>query len=254
MRKRQKFVLTALLLSVGLTLIQFIPLEFRYISIAFLTAMTWVLSAWSLKEGLSGLEWITVLMPMTLFTGGVGFFYILLPGSWIAKLIIVVLFAIGQYALLLTGNIFSVAAIRTIALLRAAQAVGFLMTLLTGFFVFNTVLSFRHGFWWNAPFVFLGSLLLLLPALWSVRLEVKLTRELVMHSLTLSALLAMMSVAISIWPISLAVASLFLTTMLYTYLGITQHHFSERLFKRTAWEYIMVGVIVLVTMLLTSGA
>ena len=44
------------------------------------------------------------------------------------------LFGIGQYTLLLTANIFSVAAIRTIALFRAAVAVGFVMTLLTGFF------------------------------------------------------------------------------------------------------------------------
>ncbi len=253
MRKRQKFVLTALALSLVLGAIQFAPLEIRYVLIALLAAATWGLSALLLSEGLSGVEWLTVLLPMALFTGGVGFFYILLPAHWAARLAIIGLFGIGQYALLLTGNIFSVAAIRTIALLRAAQAVGFVMTLLTGFFLYDTILSFRQGFWIGAPAISLASFLLLLPALWSVRLEEKFTAQLWKYSLVLGGLLGFVAVAISFWPVSLAVSSLFLTPMLYGYLGISQHHFSDRLFKRTAWEYIIVGMVVLVTMLVTSG-
>lgn len=253
MRKRQKFVFTAILLSIAIAGIQFLSLELRYISIGILTLATWIMSAWSLKEGLSGIEWLTVLLPMCLFSAGVGFFFILLPSHWLAKLVIIVLFGVGQYALLLTSNIFSVAAIRTIALLRAAQAVGFVMTLLTGFFVYNTILSFRQGFWINGPIVTIASLLLLLPALWSVRLEERLSKPLMRFCLTMSILVGLMGVAISFWPISLAVSSLFLTTLLYVYLGIAQHYFSERLYKKTALEYITVGMVVLVTMLLTSG-
>lgn len=254
MRKRQKFVLTAILLSIGIGAIQFVPaLELRYAFIGLLFVLTWILSAWSLREGLAGLEWLTVLVPMTLFTAGVGFFYILLPEHWAAKLAVIGLFGIGQYALLLTSNIFSVATIRTIALFRAAQAVGFVMTLLTGFFLYDTILSFRFGFWINAPLVFIASALLLLPVLWSVRLEERLSPQLVSFSIVLSILQAILVTSISFWPVSLAVSSLFLTTMLYVYLGITQHYFSDRLFKKTAWEYIIVGMVVLVTMLVTSG-
>ena len=133
MRKRQKFVLTAGLLAAGVWVMQLVPLEWRYVLIGLLTGLTYVLAAWSLSEGLEGWEWLTVLLPPTLFTAGVGLFYILLPQHWLAKLVIVGLFGVGQYALLLTGNIFSVAAIRTIALFRAASAVGFVMALLSGF-------------------------------------------------------------------------------------------------------------------------
>jgi hypothetical protein len=253
MRKRQKFVFTAILLSAAIVGIQFLSLELRYITIGLLTAATWVLSAWSLKEGLAGIEWLTVLLPMCLFSAGVGFFFILLPPHWLAKLAIILLFGIGQYALLLTSNIFSVAAIRTIALLRAAQAVGFVMTLLTGFFVYNTILSFRQGFWVNGPIVAAVSILMLLPALWSVKLEERMSKQLITFCLTMAVLVGLMSMAISFWPVSLAVSSLFLTTLLYVYLGIAQHYFSERLYRKTALEYITVGMVVLVTMLLTSG-
>ena len=255
MRKRQKFVLAAILLAGGLWSIHAMPidLEWRYGLVGLLTGVAAVLAGWALREGLSGLEWLTVLLPPSLFTAGVGLFYILLPSHWLARLVIVALFGIGQYTLLLTANIFSVAAIRTIALFRAAVAVGFVMTLLTGFFLYDSILSFRSGFLVTAPMVVVVSALLLLPALWSVNLEEKMTWKLIKYSLWLAVSQGLLALGVSLWPVSPAVASLFLTTMLYVYLGIAQHHFAQRLFSRTVWEYVTVGIVVLATMLITAG-
>lgn len=254
MRKRQKLVLTAVILTLGMWGMQMTPIEWRYILTASLAGVSWLMSSWSLKDGLSKVEWLTVPLPMALFSAAVGLFYILLPQYWWARLLIILLFGVGQYALLLTANIFSVAAIRTIALFRAASAVGFVMTLLTGFLMYNTILSFRLQFWFLGIWVFLVSFLLLLPSLWSVNLETKVTRNLFNFTMWLSILMGFMGMAIAFWPISIAVASLFLSTMLYVVLGISQHHFSQRLFKRTVTEYLTVGAVVLVTMLLTSGS
>jgi len=252
MRKRQKFVLTSVLLAGSLAVIQATTIEVRYMLIMLLCLVTWVLSAWSLREGLAGVEWLTVLLPQTLFTAGIGFFFILLPGNILAKILVIGLFAVGQYASLLTANIFSVAAIRTIALFRAASAVGFIMSLVTGFLLFNTVLSFKMGFWFNVPLVFIISLMIVIPALWSVELQEKINIKVAMYSLFTALGVALMALAISFWPVSVVVASIFLATMLYVYLGLTQHHFSGKLFGKTAWEYVTVGVVVLVTMLVTS--
>lgn len=253
MRKRQKLVLTACLLSGGLIVVQSTPLEWKYVFIAILTALTWILSGWSLKEGLAGVEWLTVLIPPALFTASIGLFYILLPESIWARLAIVALFGVGQYALLLSANIFSVAAIRTIALLRAAIAVEFAMTLLTGFFLYDTILSFRLAFWEVGVWVVLVSWLLLFPGLWSIKLEKRLTNTVLKYSIILAIMIGLLAMAISFWPVGVAVSSLFLCTMLYVFLGISQHHFQDRLFSRTVGEYIVVGMVVLVTMLLTSG-
>jgi hypothetical protein len=76
MRKRQKFVLTAFLLGLGLAVLQNFPLEVRYLLIGVLTVATWGLAVWSLREGLSNIEWLTVPLPPTLFTLGVGLFFI----------------------------------------------------------------------------------------------------------------------------------------------------------------------------------
>ena len=58
----------------------------------------------------------------TLFTAAVGLFYFLLPVRWLTRLPVVILYSIGIYALLLTENIYNVAAERTIALFRAAHS------------------------------------------------------------------------------------------------------------------------------------
>lgn len=253
MRKRQKFVLTAATLAVGVGGIQLASLELRYVLVGLLTGLTWAMSAWSLKEGLNGVEWLTVLLPPTLFTAGVGLFYILLPSHWAAKVAIFVLFAVGQYAQLLTANIYSVAAIRTIALFRSANAVGFVMTILTGFLLYNTVLSFRLGFWFIGPLVAIVSGLLALPALWSVNLEPTVSVEIRAYTFWLGILIGLLAIAVSFWPVGTTVYSLFLTTVLYVYLGLTQHQLSQRLFRRTVWEYVTVGLVVLTTMLITAG-
>jgi len=252
MRKRQKFVVTAIFLALGVGAVQAAGLELKYWLIGVLGLLTWVLSAWSLKEGLTGVEWGVVTGPPVLFTVATGLFFILLPAAWWARLLIVALFGVGQYALLLSANIFSVAAIRTIALLRAAHAVGFIMTLLTGFFLYDTVLSSRLWPWWVGLGTAAATFALVLPAVWSVELTEKITGRMWKYAGVLALCVGLLAGAISFWPVNLAVASLFLTTMLYVFLGVSQHHFMQKLFKRTIYEYVTVGVVVLVTMLLTS--
>ena len=144
------------------------------------------------------------------------------------------------------------AAIRTIALLRAAQTVGFVMTLLTGFLLFDTIYSFRLGFWWIGPLVTIASFLLTISSLWSVEVGEKLSRRVLILSLYIAIFMGVFAIVITFWPVTLAVSSLFLTTMLYCLVGVTQHSLSERLFDKTIWEYIVVGGVVIITMLITS--
>jgi len=250
--KRQKFIVTAFLLSAGLLAIQLANISWRYQAILGLTLLTYLFSAWSLREGLNGLEWLTVLILPTLFTAGVGLFYFLLPASWLARLPVAVLYGLGIYALLLTENIFSVAAIRNIQLLRAAHAVGFLLTLLTAFFLYDTILSFRLFFWLNFILVFLVSFPLFLQGLWSINLEERISQQLWFYSLALSLVVAEGALVLSFWPMTVSANSLALITTMYVILGLTQQHLSQRLFKRTINEYLTVGLVVLAVMIITT--
>ncbi|MFZ5366280.1 MAG: hypothetical protein ACOZBZ_03210 [Patescibacteria group bacterium] len=252
MSKRQKFIFTSIVLATGLLFIQTLESEFRYQAIFALTALSALLTLWSLKEALAGIRFLTTVILPTLFTSGVGLFYFLLPANIFSQLPVVILYGVGIYALLLTENIFSVAAIRTIQLLRAAHAVGFLLTLLTAFFLFDTIFSFRFFAWWNALYVMLVCLPLSLQGLWSVNLEEKLTKRILDYTIFLSLLTGELAFVISFMPVTIAMGSLFLTTSIYVTLGLAQAEFQERLFKRTIYEYLAVGIVVLLVMLLTA--
>lgn len=246
MSKRAKLGLTAIILSLGLVGIQLIDLEGRYQAIGLLAGLAYGLSAWALFEDLKKIEWLTVLILPTLYPVATALFYFLLPSRLLSQIVILLVFGIGMYALLLTENIFSVAAIRTIQLLRAAHAVGFLITLAVAFFLWGTLFSFRLAPWWNALGVLITSFPLNLQAIWSVNLEEKISESVWVNSLVLSWILGGLGLMISFWPVTVTVASLFLVTGLYVGLGLIQNQLAGKLFRKTTEEYLRVGGLVLI--------
>jgi len=253
MSKRRRFVLVSLLLSLSLLGTQFVRVDYRYQAIVLVGGIAYALSAWALAEDLHGVEWVTALILPVVYPVSVGLFYFLLPERPLTRFVILGFFGVGMYALLLTENIFTVAAIRTIQLLRAAHAVGFLLTLVTAFFLFDTIWSFRLPFFTNAILVGLASFPLLLQGLWSVELaEERIERRTLLYSSFLSLGMGELALAISFWPVTVPVGSLFLVTMAYVGLGISQYHFTGRLFRKTLYEYLGVGLIVLLTTYLVT--
>lgn len=244
MSKRQKFVLTAIILASGLIALQLVSLESRYQAIEGLALLSYFLSAWALREDLKGIEWLTVLILPVIFTLSVGLFYFLIPASWLSRGIVAAVYALGLYALLLTENIFNVAAVRTIQLLRAAHSVGLLLTLLTAFFLFDTIFSLRFSAWMNFPLISLACLPLSLQFLWSIELGEKLEKKLLEASLIFSLCMGEIGACLSFWPVSVTLGSLLMTTFFYVLLGLGQHWLQKRLFEKAIKEYLWVGGLV----------
>lgn len=248
--KRRKFVLSAILLSLGLYLLEAIDFEWKYQAITVHSLLAGILTFWSLREAATGLSSVMTCILPIFFTAGVSLFYFLLPSSLLTIIPVILVYLVGMYALLLTENIFSVAAIRTINLFRSASAVGFFLTLLTSFFLFNAFLSLKLPFYYNFLAVILISFPITLAGLWTVKLEEKLNRDLIFSSLLFSLFLAEISLVISFWPVTVTVGSLFLTTCLYVFLGLGQAYFNERLFQKTILEYLSVALIVFLTLII----
>ncbi len=248
MSKRQRFVITSLVLSLGFLGIQFIENQYRFLAIGTLSLLTLTLFVWSLWEGLGrDMTLLTLVLPV-FFTVGVGIFWFLLPASIFARLPIVIFYGIGVYVLCLTLNIYIVAAIRTIALLRAARGVGFVLTLVTSFLVFDAILSLRT----SLPFVALGVALICLPiylqGFWSIPLEKEFSKNLVKMSAIASLVMGEIALSLFFWPVTVVVGSLFLTVGMYMLLGLGQAKLEERLFTQTVREYLMVGILVFIGM------
>lgn len=252
MTKRKKLGLVAIILTLGILGIQSVEIDSRYQAIAILAGGAYALSVWAMLDDLTGIEWLTTLILPVMYPVSVALFYFLLPERFLTRSIIVTLFGLGMYALLLTENIFNVASIRTIQLLRAAHAVGFLLTLLVAFFLWDTIFSFRFNPAINAVLVGLTAWPLAIQTLWSVNLEEKFTSAVIWGSLSVSWSLLTLALAISLWPVTITVASLFLVTALYVGLGIGQQYLSGRLFNNTLKEYLWVGSIILVTVFFLS--
>lgn len=253
MAKRRRFVFIALILSLGLLGTQFTNLEWRYQAVGGLGILAYFLSAWGLKEDLKGIEWLTLFVLPTFYCVAVALFYFLLPEKILTRFLILLLFGVGFYGILLTENIFSVAVVRTIQLFRAAQAVGFFLTLLTAFFLIDTVFSFRQGAWLNSLIIFLLAFPLVLQGLWCILLEKRLSAKTLIYSLALSLCLSELAFFISFWPVTIVIASLFLITGLYVGLGLVQHYFGGRLFKATVLEFLRIGGLVLLIIFLITN-
>jgi len=247
--KRRKFILSSLLLTAGLSFIQFGHPANRYLAIGGLCLATILLVLWSLSEVLRGVIWLmSWILPLGL-TAGIGLFYFLLPSSIFTAIPVIVFYLLGLYALFLSENIFAVASIRTIQLFRSASAVSFLITLFASFLLYDTVFSFRLPFYLNFFYVFLISFLLFLHGIWTVALEEKMSDKVLLLTMFFSFLMAEMALALSFWPATIALTSLFLTSLIYVLSGLIQAYLSDRLFVKTVREYLLVGVIVFLVLL-----
>ena len=252
MSKRKRFVLTSFILSSGFVAIAFLDNQYRYLTITGLSLLTIVLFTWSLYEGLGkNLTLVTLVLP-TFFTLGVGLFWFLLPSTIFTRIPIVIFYGLGIYALCLTSNIYTVATIRTIALLRAAKGVGFVLTLITSFLIFDTILSLREPVWFTTPLVFLVSFPLFFEGLWVIELEAKLSKDLFPTCLVLSLVMGEVATSLFFWPVTVVVGSLFLTVSFYMLLGLGQAKFEGRLFHDTVREYLLVGFLVLIGMFIAT--
>ncbi len=252
MSKRRRFIITSVLLSLGFVGIQFLPEQFRFISIGLLAILTVILFYWSLREGLGlNMTLLTLVLPV-FFTLGVGLFWFLLPTNIFTRIPAVILYGIGIYALCLTANIYTVSAIRTIALLRAARGVGFVLTLVTSFLVYDTIMSLRAPLLITSLLIMLTSFPLLFQGFWTMPLERKFSQEVL--GLTLVASLIMGEIALSLffWPVTVVVGSLFFTIAVYILLGLGQARLEARLFAQTIREYLFLGLLVFLGMFIAT--
>lgn len=251
--KRKRFIITSFVLTSGFAVVQFLEQKYKFIGIGSLGIFTLFLFYWSLFEGL-GLNFtlVSLVLPF-LFTVGVGFFWFLLPASVFTQVPVLAFYGLVVYALCLTQNVFTVAAIRTIALLRAARGVGFVLTLLVSFLLFNTVLSLKLFVWWEALLVFIVSFLIFFQGLWQVMLNSSFEKDLLLYSFFLSSFLVEIGILLFFWPVTVVVGSLFLTSLVYVLLGLVQAKLEGKLFPQTVREYLLVGFFVLISMFLATS-
>ncbi len=242
--KRKRFFMVSVLLTIGLFAVQQFPVDSRILVFGVYGLFSYLLCTWSLFRDLRGIAWVTNLILPTFYPLAVGLFYFLLPQYDLTRIIVAGLFLVSMYALLLTSNIFAIASMRTIQLLRAARAVGFLLTVLTAAFLFHFIFSLRVG----VPYILLLSVVITFPlfvfGIWSYVLGERMSGKEMSRAAIATIVVVELAVAISFWQIDVALISIFLSMIVYVVLGIFQHELEDRLFARTIQEYVGFGILV----------
>lgn len=250
--KRQKFVLMSFFLIVILITTQTVGENLRYQTIGALTLATIFLAVFSLWGELSGIKYFLLLLLPAYFVAGASLFYFLLPVRWLTRLPFALLFGISVYLLMLTSNIYNVAAIRTIALLRAAHAVGLLFSLVATFFLTNVLFSLHLPFYFLVAGVIVIVTPLYLVGLWSYELEEYISRRVFVYTLIFTLVTAQVALILAFWPIVPINGALAVCTVMYALMGLAQFDFQGRLKGRVVFEHLIIALIVLIVVTIST--
>jgi len=250
MRRREKFIIVSVLLSLGLLATQYVPIDWRYVAIGIFALISYLMSAWALSDDLQIYEWLTILPLPVLYASSVALFYFLLPEVLLSRLAILAVFGVGMYALFLTANIFSVAKGRTIQLLYAARAIALFFTMIISLLLTNTIFSLRLPFYLNALLVAISHFMLVLMSLWSVQLEPRISKQILNYTLLFVLILVEFTIAFSFLPMEIWYISLFIMSLVYVGLSLFQDLLQGRLFKNTATEYTLVSIFIILAFMI----
>lgn len=250
--KRQKFILSVIILSLGLFSSEYI-LGKSAISIVFvLSLLTSFFLFIGLRNDLEGNFNIQVFILPFLYSLSIGLFYLLVPARLITRIGITSLYALGLYSLFLSQNIFTVSAIRTIALLSGARTISLILTLLSFFFLSNVVFSFHINVFITLLLIFVYSFLFVLQSIWVYTLD---RNPLSQIFWVLSLTVCLVEVAFFLWfrPSSPTVLALFLSAIFYVLIGLTQAWFEKRLFRGVILEYFWLTTIAFIFLVLFTN-
>ena len=169
--KRQKFIISVLILSIGLFIAEYILGRGGIILVFILSFLTSLLLYFSLRNDFKENFSPQALILPFFYSLAIGLFYLLVPTRFITRIGMTFLYALGLYSLYLSENIFTVSSIRTIQLLSGARTVSLVLTMLSYFFISNVVFSFHINVFLTLLLVFMYTFPILLHALWTYTLE-----------------------------------------------------------------------------------
>lgn len=251
--KRQMLVLFSGLMTVGLTVSLLSEGRSVYLLSFLLAVAASLITVWVLRKDLAGIKYFVLPILPFFFTFAMALFFQLLPGRWLMRLPFMAVYGVSIYLIFLNQNIYNIAAIRTIALLRAAHSVGLLFTLISVFIISNVTFSLRFNFVLLTALLSVICGLMIFQTLWSFELEDLLTKRLLKMTLVLSLIIGQVVLALAFWPAEPTVSAIAVTTAIYVMLGLSQAYYAERLFRRTAVEYLSLGGGVFVLLFLTTN-
>ncbi len=249
--KRQKFVISVVILTIGL-----IYTEFQFYSAGILVpfilaVLTDVFLFWSIYKDIKERRVYEIFILPFLYSLAFGLFCLLTP-NFMYRVVLAIVYAFGLYSLFLSQNIFVVSSTRTIALLSGARIVSSVVTLISFFLLTNVVFTLHLVIFPVLILVLIYTYLLFYHSLWTYTLQ-KITQPLAIWVSALTMCIIELTAIMWFWRSKPPIIALFLTGFFYIVAGLSHIWFEKRFFKGILWEYAWVGFVVIFVLIVFSG-
>jgi hypothetical protein len=258
MSKRWRYFISTLLSMGGFYLYMWLPVESRYFGLALeigLVLFCFWFGLGVIFEKNTDHKLMVIILPL-IFASGYSLFCALLPTNQFYLILLSILFGLIIYMLFLVENVFLVAiGFKTVPLYRAAYTTSLILTLFTGFFVFNSVLSFKWPFYINFLVVGLISIVLFLYQFWAIAIELSddgIGKGKWTYGLVAGFLMGELAMAFSFWPVGVFKGSVYLVSAIYILSGLFQADIKDRLFKSVLTNYGLIGAAVTLAIVFTN--
>jgi len=258
MSKRIKYLISSVLCAIGFSFFLSLPYESHYygllVGIVLTTFCFWFGLGIIFDKDIY-IRIMSIILPVGFFIG-FGLFAALLPYGFISSSITSLCFGIVVYMIFLVENVFLVAiGHRTPPLYRAAYTVSLMILLLTSFFLFNSLFSFRFTYWINAILVLVISAIIFLYNFYAVTIELSddgKQKSIINYVLIPSVLIAEVGLVFSFWPVGILKGSIYLVAVIYILFGLLQADLRDRLFKRIWLSSVWVGIAIVLGIVLNT--
>lgn len=248
--KRGKFVLSVLLLTVGLFFSELLTGPLLILVGFVLSVLTVFLLYIALKDDIKPSILYPIIILPFFYTLSFALFYSLIPERLLTRIILILVYSFGLYSLFLSQNIFAISAARTINLVRSARIVSYVLTIFVLFCMASIIFSLRLPVFITPFLIVLVSFLLSFQSLWAYTEDRENTKDVTVYSGFIALMMGELSLILAVWPVTAAIYAIFLTGLFYTYLGLSHTWLEKRLFKSVLWEYVWVGVLSIVFLVL----
>jgi len=258
MSKRIKYLISSLLATVGFYFFLSLPYESHYygllVGIVLIIFCFWFGLGIVFDKSIY-IRLMSIVMPVAFFIG-FSLFATLLPQTFFLIIFYSLFFGVINYSMFLVENVFLVAiGFRTPPLYRAAYTVGLILLLLTAFFLFDSLFSFKFIYWINMLLVFIISMVIFSYVFFSVTIELAddgKDKNIWYYILVPSILMSEIALVLSFWPVGIFKGSIYLVMIVYILSGLMHGELRDRLFKRTWLIFVWVGIATILGIILTG--
>lgn len=250
LNKRGKFVLSVLLLTMGLFFSELLTGPLLILAGFVLSVLTVFLLYIALKDDIQPSILYPIIILPFFYTLSFVLFYSLIPERLLTRIVLTLVYSFGLYSLFLSQNIFAISAARTINLVRSARIVSYVLTIFVLFCMASIIFSLRLPVFITPFLIVLVSFLLSFQSLWAYTEDRENTKDVTVYSGFIALMMGELSLILAVWPVTAAIYAIFLTGLFYTYLGLSHIWLEKRLFKSVLWEYVWVGVLSIVFLVL----